>query len=334
MEFLYGLLIFSFAGVINGSFALPSKKLTHWPYQRIWLNYSIWSFFIFPVLFISLLAPVAWKIYWHAPAHLLTIIFIGGLLFGLGQICFARALHLIGLSLGFFINISIGTALGSCIPLILFHTRDITTPAGIITLIGVAVIIIGIFLSYIAGIKRDQHNIAQTPNTYLGILLAAIAGVFSAGQNITFSYTASLQQQALQAHVSHLAAANIIWPLFLLATFLPYAGYMLYLHTQNKTTTTHFRSIRYYGATMIMGACWFFSLILYSAGSLKIGALGPVIGWPLFMVSIILSSALWGWRSGEWNHASSTSKRIAKISIGTLIIAIIILGYAAFSGAT
>src|SRR3989338_6739155 len=280
MGFLYGLFIFSFAGAINGSFALPSKRLTRWTYQRIWLNYSIWAFLLFPCLFVTLLAPSAWRIYTQMPAHLLAIILIGGFLFAIGQICFAKTLQLIGFSLGFLINIGIGTALGSLIPLLLQHSNQAFTTQSTIAMIGIAVIIAGLLLSYVAGLKRDR-----------------------AENKITFSYTAVLQQYALQSGVNHLVAANIIWPAFLIATFFPYAAYMISLRYQHRSAENNYRSFTYYGATMFMGACWFFSLILYSAGSLMIGSLGPIIGWPLFMVCIILFSNMWGWRQGEWSGA-------------------------------
>jgi len=296
MGFLYGLFIFSFAGAINGSFALPSKRLTRWTYQRIWLNYSIWAFLLFPCLFVTLLAPSAWRIYTQMPAHLLAIILIGGFLFAIGQICFAKTLQLIGFSLGFLINIGIGTALGSLIPLLLQHSNQAFTTQSTIAMIGIAVIIAGLLLSYVAGLKRDraENKITKSNHFFLGVLLAVCAGIFSAGQNITFSYTAVLQQYALQSGVNHLVAANIIWPAFLIATFFPYAAYMISLRYQHRSAENNYRSFTYYGATMFMGACWFFSLILYSAGSLMIGSLGPIIGWPLFMVCIILFSNMWG----------------------------------------
>lgn len=332
MNVLYGMLIFAFAGAMNGSFALPSKHLKHWSYQRIWLNYSLWAFLIFPCLFLTFLAPHAWRIYANAPAHLLAIIVAGGFLFGVGQICFSRALHMIGIGMGFVINISIGTALGSLVPFFLLRDKATFTQPELVTVAGICFILFGVLLSYIAGLKRDraQHNTTEKNNYALGIMLATVAGIFSAGQNVTFSYTHSLQDQALASGISHFVSANIIWPAFLIATFIPYVSYMLILRYKNRDSESTHRSIRYYFSTLVMGAFWFFSLILYSAGSLKIGTLGPVIGWPLFMVCIILTANMWGWRHGEWALAPSRAKTIAKLSIIALITSILILAYATF----
>src|SRR3989338_3595260 len=284
MNVFYGMLIFAFAGAMNGSFALPSKHLKHWSYQRIWLNYSFWAFLIFPCLFLTFLAPHAWRIYANAPAHLLAIILAGGFLFGIGQVCFSRALHMIGIGMGFVINISIGTALVSLVPFFLLRDKAAFTKPELATIVGIGFILFGVLLSYVAGLKRDRaQNSATEKNNYtLGIILATIAGLFSAGQNVTFSYTHGLQNQALASGSSHFISANIIWPAFLIATFIPYVSYMLILCYKNRNIeSTHHSSMRDYFSTLMMGAFWFFSLILYSAGSLKIGALGPVIGWPI-----------------------------------------------------
>jgi len=332
MGFLYAMLIFICAGTMNGSFALPSKHLQNWSFQRVWLNYSVWAFLIFPCLLLTLLAPSAWEVYFQAPPTLLMIILAGGFLFAIGQICFSRALQSIGLSLGFVINISIGTALGSLIPLILLHSGEVVTLQGITTIAGVAIIIIGVLFSYIAGLKRDagKTNQVSQKGYFLGVFFAVLAGLFSAGQNITFSLTGVLQKQALHDGISQLVSANIIWPVFLIATFIPYSCYMLYLRLKNSATEKNYKSVNYYLATLIMGAFWYFSLILYSAASLKIGNLGPVIGWPLFMVCIIMTANMWGWRHGEWTHAPASAKKLAKLSIFTLVFAILVLSYAAF----
>lgn len=316
---------------MNGSFALPSKHLKHWSYQRIWLNYSFWAFLVFPLLLLVSFSPKALLVFKQASANTIVIIVIGGVLFAIGQICFSKALETIGLGLGFLINIGIGTALGSFIPLIILHPSQVNTPQGMTIIIGVLLILTGLFISYLAGKKRDGEISvinASKQNYKIGVALASLAGLFSAGQNITFSYTHLLQVNALNLGISPLMSANIIWPAFLLATFIPYAAYMVYLSYRNSDTNKKFKSSSYYLATIVMGAFWYFSLILYSAASLKIGKLGPVIGWPLFMVCIILTAHLWGVKQGEWAGASKGVKYLAKAGIIFFVLSILILAYA------
>lgn len=332
----YALICLLVGGVINGSFALPTKHIQQWHFENVWLNFAIWGFLILPWIGIFALAPNVGPIYQHIPINMLVIIVIGGLWFGIGQACFAQCLKIIGFGLGFMINIGLGTGLGFLLPLIVLHPEKIFTAFGLTTLLGIGVIVAGLLVSYHAGKQRDLHLRQTQPNVMaspyrLGIILAIIAGFCSAIQNFTFAATESLQHTALKHGVNHLAAATIIWPVFLTVTFFPYAGYMLYLHHKNNSWNNYRGSRNSVNAlaTLIMGLLWFCSLILYSQASLLIGNLGPVIGWPLFMVLIILASSFWGWRHHEWAHVTQQVKRQALSGIGLLILAVAILAHSA-----
>ena len=56
-----------------------------------------------------------------------------------------------------------------------------------------------------------------------------------------------------------------------------------------------------------------------------LGVLGPVIGWPIYMSAIILSSAFWGWISGEWRGIAGRPPRVMGLGIATQVIVIVIL---------
>jgi L-rhamnose-H+ transport protein len=56
-----------------------------------------------------------------------------------------------------------------------------------------------------------------------------------------------------------------------------------------------------------MGVLWFSSLLIYGAAAASMADLGPVLGWPLFMSAIILTSNMWGLALGEWKGAARRS---------------------------
>lgn len=325
------------AGIINGSFALPTKYIQQWNFENIWLNYSFWSFFIFPWLIIFIIDPHVGNFYLNIPGMQLLILIIGGILFGIGQVCFVQALKMIGFGLGFVINIGLGTGLGFLLPLIILHPSEILTPFGYVTLLGLFFIIAGLLLSYFAGKQRDAHHrktqtVETSPTQYhFGVILAVIAGFCSACQNFTFAITHTLQQQALTNHINTLASSIIIWPIFLTLSFMVFALYMLYLHGKNSSFSNYQqpKTKIYILMTMIMALMWYSSLILYSVACLFIGNLGPIIAWPLFMVMIILTSNFWGWQHHEWANTTSTITNQALKAIGLLVIAVIILGFSA-----
>lgn len=336
MQILMAIIFTFIAGIINGSFALPTKNIKQWNFENIWLNYAVWAFLILPWAIIFFLAPNVWSIYQSIPSNLLWLLVLGGAAFGIGQICFAQALKMIGLGLGFVINIGLGTSLGFLLPLIFLHSNQIFTPFGLVTLIGIVFIIIGLFISYKAGKERDLYK-RQDQSTHssgeykLGVVLAIVAGIFSACQNFVFAATSEIQERAIMGGLSHLASAMIIWPVFLTFTFIPYAIYMISLHRKNHSFANYFGARTFINVpiALVMGFFWFFSLVLYSQSSLLIGSLGPVVNWPLFMVLIILTSNFWGWRQQEWAGVTPNIQRKAAISILALVVAVIILAYSA-----
>jgi len=67
-----------------------------------------------------------------------------------------------------------------------------------------------------------------------------------------------------------------------------------------------------------MGLFWFGGQSLYAIGITWMGQLGVVIGWPLLMGMIIVTSNAAGVMTGEWNGVSALTKRF--LAFGMLII--------------
>lgn len=343
MSIILALLFIFIGGVINGSFATPMKYIEKWHFENIWLLFAIWTFIIIPWFVIFILAPQIFQIYARTNSFLIIIMLLGGFFFGVGQICFVRALSMIGLGLGFVINIGLGMCLGFLLPLIIQHPDQIKTPFGIVTLLGTFLALLGLLFSTYAGhlrdVKKSQKAVVKMvgedikPSSkkifYIGVLLAVVAGLASAGQNFSFSITHLMQLLANDMGATPLGSSVIMWPGFLLCSFIPYAFYTLYLIIKYNSLTKYTQpgSAKYYLYTFIMGVFWYGSLILYSKASQIIGKLGPLVGWPLFMVLIILVSNYWGWRHQEWAGASRKSKQIVSVGLILLIVAMIVLGY-------
>jgi L-rhamnose-H+ transport protein len=327
------------AGIINGSFASLSKNMPKWSFENIWLQYSVWAFILFPWITIAILAPQVLKIYAATPLYYLLIMTIGGFLFGIGQVGFALAIDMIGIGLTFVICLGLSMSFGFLLPLILQHPNQISTPFGILTLFGTILAIAGLIIVSYAGQLRDKgKNLSDSFKSHskyfyiFGVLFAVIAGLFSAGQNLSFSLTTQIQHIATQLHTSKLGAANIMWPGFLICSFIPYAAYMLYLHKKNNSFSNYSGTTpkKYYLFSIIMGFCWFGSIIFYSKASQLIGKLGPIIAWPLFMALIILTSLFMSWFYKEWRGCDKKAIKILWIGICFILLAVAIFAYISF----
>lgn len=341
---IFALVIALVAGVMNGSFALATKYIRSWRFETVWLNFGMWAYLIMPWLTLLLFDSSALSVYRLTDASNWFGLIVGGLLFGIGQVCFASALNRIGISLGFVLNIGIGTGLGVLLPLLTLHVGQLFSMAGIVTLLGVFFIFVGLYTSYKAGRLRDHSHVADKQTSGLrgrggqkyytvGVLLAVSAGIFSAGQNYTFALTAPMQQIAHSVGVSSFVSSIIVWPPFLTLSFLPYTAYMLFALYKDKAQPLEKNlprsPLKNVLLTFIMAALMFGSLALYSQASFIIGDLGPVVIWPLFMVMIILTSNFWGWRHKEWKGCDAFTCAKVKLSMAILIIAVLVLAYSA-----
>lgn len=320
------------AGIINGSFALFIKYMKSWRFENIWLGYAIIAFLIAPFLVGWIIDPSTPVGLHEVSSSMKWVIVIGGLGFGIGQVCFAFAMNRIGIGLGFLLNIGIGTVLGSLLPLVIQHSDQLVTLPGLLTVFACILIVVGLIICYVAGHAREReqgHAVKTDFRPYIvGVVAACVAGLFSAGQNVMFSLTEPVKNLALQHGYSKLAASLIDWPYFLLFAFIPYVIYMICLGVKNKSMSLYVTKPKphYYLFVILMGLFWYGSLALYSESAEIIGRFGPIVGWPLFMVFIILTSNFWGWFKKEWKGCSSAVMIQLLLGIVLFLIAVILLG--------
>ena len=74
-----------------------------------------------------------------------------------------------------------------------------------------------------------------------------------------------------------------------------------------------------------MAVLWFGSSILFGVATYYLGTLGTILGWPMFMASIVISASIFGWLAGEWKTASRRPLFTQWAGISVLTLAIILL---------
>jgi L-rhamnose-H+ transport protein len=75
----------------------------------------------------------------------------------------------------------------------------------------------------------------------------------------------------------------------------------------------------------LMGLLWFGSIICYSLASVKLGDLGPVIAWPLFLSAVVIASTIAGVITGEWKRSGRNAMTWMWSGVGLLIAAMALL---------
>ena len=322
------------AGILNGSFATPTKYVKAWKWENIWAVWGIMGMLVFPWLAVWLTIPNAWSVFQAAGLRVLLLMVLFGVGFGLAQIFFGLGIAAIGIALNFAIAIGLATALGSLVPLLALQRQKIFTPQGYMIFLGVGLILAGIVGCAAAGGMKEKQLGAAAPRPKestavkmsfkAGVFICILAGIGSPCTNFGLAFGKPLINAAIAHGVGPGSQANVIWAPLNTAALIPYLSYCAYLWKKNGTAGL----FRAPGSGLnwvlgaVMGLFWFGSTVIYGGASARLSEMGPILGWPLFMSSIIITSNVWGFVTGEWKAAGQ--KALAAMLAGILFL---ILGF-------
>ena len=322
------------AGILNGSFATPIKYAKFWKWENIWSVWAVVGMLMFPWFMVYVTVPHMVAFYQQVGAQQILLLVGFGVGFGLAQIFFGLGIAALGIALNFAIAIGLSTALGSLVPLVALHSEMIFTTKGMVIILGVALMLVGIVLCAVAGRHKEkamqssaqnqQEGAGKRMSFKAGLIICILAGVGSSLINFGLAFGAPLISRAAQLGVSPRSQTNVIWAPLVTASLVPYLIYCAYLWKKNKTAGLFFHpgtAINWVLGAM-MGVLWFGSTVIYGAATAELAGLGPILGWPLFMSSIIITSNVWGFVTGEWKTAGK--KALTTMLTGILFL---ILGF-------
>src|SRR5438270_2560329 len=276
------------AGVLNGSFATPTRFMTRWKWENVWALWALFGMFILPWAVASITVPLLFATSQGADvrgAVLLVLAFGAG--YGIAAICFGLGIEAIGIALNFAIALGTATAVGSAIPLVWFHSASVFTRQGVVIEAGIAIIVVGIVLCGIAGRAKERDQAKQLNETKRpasssfakGLTLAIVAGAGSALQNFGLAFGVPLLRRAAELGTPQSYQANVILAPLLTATLVPYLLFCARLWKKNHSWSLFFapKTANYWLFGVVMGALWFSSLVVYGAAAARMADLGPVL---------------------------------------------------------
>jgi len=328
-----GLLFVLLGGLLQGSFALPMKRMSGWCWENTWLVYSVAGMIFFPWLLVVATVPNAGEIFRLADTGTLAEVAIFGFGWGVGSTLFGLGIDMVGMGLGFAVILGITASLGSLLPMLVLDRQQLFTRQGYALMIGLVLVVGGIVLCSIAGSRREKELAKDAKqggkrSFFLGFLICVLSGVFSPMLNFSFVFGKSIQDLTLKFGAQPAMASNAVWALALSAGFLANAGYCVYLLGKNRTWGKLFQKgtpPAYWLGAIAMGLLWFAGIAVYGVGAADLGTLGGVIGWPLFMAMIIISANLWGAATGEWKGSSGGTHAYSWAGIAVLLAAIYVI---------
>ena len=235
---LWGIGMVTLAGILQGSFAVPMKRMSAWRWENSWLVFALFGLIVFPWIINFATVPNVTSVYAAASTSTLVKVLVFGLLWGVGATLFGLGISRVGMALGFALILGITASFGSLLPLALLHPDQLAAKHGLALIVGTAVMVAGLVFLALAGRTRE-HDLATAPSARsgftAGLVICIFSGIFSSMMNFSFVFGDELRLRALQAGASNAMAANPIWGLTVTGGFVANFLYCVYLLQKNRT---------------------------------------------------------------------------------------------------
>jgi L-rhamnose-H+ transport protein len=373
---VFGVLFHWLGGLASGSFYVPYKGVKKWSWETYWLVGGFFSWIICPLLLSNILTKDTFGVLANQSISTLGWTFMFGALWGMGGLTFGLAMRYLGMSLGMGVALGYCAAFGTLLPPVfklLYPSIPVpetivqiaATQAGQVTLLGVGVCLLGIFIAALAGAAKEKEMSSEEKKKSVaefdfkkGILVATFSGIMSA----CFSFGLTAGNPIGVASVA--AGTSVIWSglpkliVVMLGGFTTNFIWCVALNFKNRTgyqylasyarpehagliasggehgggvaatvsqTSLKIPMIGNYLFSALAGTTWYFQFFFYTMGETQMGKFG-FASWTLHMASIIIFSTMWGVIFHEWKGSSKKATRLIISGICTLVLSTIIIG--------
>lgn len=324
-----GLALVLLAGLMNGSFATPMKRIRGWRWEHSWFVWAFSGCIAFPLIAAVLTVPNLAEVYGRTSGGAVALACLFGFIWGVSAVLFGLGVDRLGVSLGFGLIIGISSALGALVPLVVQHPEQIATAKGAATLAGVATVVLGVAACAVAGRIREEAGAdSQRGSLAAGLVICLLSALGAPAINFGLAFGDEIVENARQLGAGEASAINAIWPLVTAAGFVANAAYCGWLISRGSGWAAFVRerpasNLLLAGA---MGLLWFGSNLTYGYGSQGLGDLGLVLGWPVFMGAIVLTANGWGVATGEWAGSPPRARRALGLGVVLLLAGITLIG--------
>ena len=326
-----GLAYILVGGTFSGIFAIPFKKNTGWKWENNWFIWSFVALLIAPWVVAAATVPDLYAAI-TSDMFCLLLVAVFGLIWGYGAILFGKGIDALGVSLGQPIMLGLINSVGTLMPIVIKDPALLMTPAGIKTVCGVLIIMVGIVFYSIAGglkmkEKSNQVAVANGVAFKKGLVICVLAGIFGPMVNFAFVFGEPMQHFAIQAGASAVNAANPIWCIVLSAGFIINVIACILSFRKNNTWRIYRGNMMGVAFAALGGLMWYLSIMFYGMGGNVIGEQGASIGWATMQSTAIIAGCIAGVIAGEWKGCSRKSMSAMLLGLLLLVIGVVTIAF-------
>ncbi len=342
-HFWLGMLIVFVAGLLNGSFTLPMKYSRAWAWENIWSVYSVVALLVLPWSlaggFVPHLAQVYQSLGWKAllyPA-------LFGFFWGVAQTTFGLSVKAVGMAVAFAIVCGLVCLTGSLVPILAFNPADLLRPLGLAMLASLPVLLLGLLLYAMAGIRRHEEQSRsqaeagrEVTSFKAGLALCVLTGVLGSAWNLGFAFSGDTLRRSTQLGASPVTSTYAAWALVLSGGFLPNFLYPAYLLSRRRMWPSFGQGNwpMELGLGVAMALLWLSAIVSYGIGATYVGKYGTSVGFTLYIAGTILASNTLGIITGEWNGTSSGTQKLMATAVVAILVSVAILNLGGLATST
>lgn len=362
----FGLLLVS--AVCGGLYTTPMGVVkTGWSFEATWFLYSLLADIVFPWIVALLTVPDLFGVYSEVAGSKILLVAVFGSLWGIGCQLFGLGISMVGNSLGFALILGLAATLGSVIPLVALHPDEVGSRSGIFNFTGLGLAIIALVATAIAGVRKEQDSQAaarqliqearlvpkgpdnnegnnastdddgaQTKDKAsftTGVFVCVFSGVFSACLNLANSFGKEISDKAVEKGAASSMGTNAIFAISIACGGVPnliYCGYIMLSKGECPWSHGYVSGVKALLTTAVMGVLWFGSNVSYGVATTQLpGDLGTEVGWPIYIIGMVLVANISGVVTGEWKLAGRTARAWMGVGLSILCLAIVAVGLAA-----
>lgn len=341
-----GVTIFALGGLAGAIFYLPFKKVKNWAWESYWMIYAVTGLVIVPWLLAYTTSPNFLSVIKSAPGGEVFYCFICGSAWGLGGLTWGLMIRYLGVGLGLAIGCGLCSAAGTIVPTMIkgqfFQLFE--NDAGLVSLLGVLVSIIGIVLVGMAGMSKE-HELPEEEkkkavaefNFKKGLMVAIFSGLMSSAMSFGLQGGQEMEKLAMTITpvTSNTWRGMPVLVVVLLGGFVVNALWCLFLNLKNKTIGDYVKSSAPLLTNLIFsglaGAIWCSQFICFKTGEPAMGKMAYV-GWAVLMASAIMFSTLLGILLGEWRGTSKRTRTLLAIGLICLLLSSFIAALSGYVG--
>jgi len=348
-----GVVLHAIGGLASAIFYLPYRKVRHWAWESYWLAGGVFSWIVAPWLIAWLIVPDLLAVLRSAPGKSIAWAYFFGALWGVGGLTFGLTVRYLGFALGTAMALGYCAAFGTVMPPIVAgeFCAVVTTPSGIIVMVGVGVCLAGIVVSALAGMSKERELPEHEKKAAIkefsfakGVWVATFCGIMSACMSYGFAAGKPIAAVAVEHGAAELWKNLPVLIIVLAGGFTTNLIGCLALNFRNQTFRDYFGREQFPGAaaaapkaspvpllanyafSALAGTIWYFQFFFYGMGTSKMGRF-DFSSWTLHMASIMIFGTLVGVWLSEWNGVSPRTRRLMIGGLGVLVASTVVIGY-------